>query len=54
LAGGCASIESIDKLIEEELGIPAFVANPFINMALSNKIKPRHYTNNKFFLPLLA
>ena len=41
LAGGCASISGIDKLIEEELGIPTFVANPFINMALSNKIKPQ-------------
>lgn len=35
-----------DKLIEEELGIPAFVANPFINMALSNKIKPQSLSND--------
>ncbi|OQK15286.1 pilus assembly protein PilM [Methyloprofundus sedimenti] len=46
LAGGCASIPGIDKLIEEELGIPAFVANPFINMALSNKIKPQSLSND--------
>ena len=46
LAGGCASISGIDKLIEEELGIPAFVANPFINMALSNKIKPQSLSND--------
>ena len=46
LAGGCASIPGVDKLIEEELGIPAFVANPFINMALSNKIKPQSLSND--------
>ncbi|WP_428355549.1 pilus assembly protein PilM [Methyloprofundus sp.] len=46
LAGGCASIPGIDKLIEEELGIPAFVANPFTNMALSNKIKPQSLSND--------
>lgn len=46
LAGGCASIAGIDKLVEQELGIPAFVANPFINMALSNKIKPQSLSND--------
>ena len=46
LAGGCATIPGVDKLIEEELGIPAFVANPFINMALSNKIKPQSLSND--------
>jgi type IV pilus assembly protein PilM len=46
LAGGCASIIGIDKLVEQELGIPAVVANPFINMALSNKIKPQSLSND--------
>jgi len=46
LAGGCASITGIDKLVEQELGIPAFVANPFINMALSNKVKPQSLSND--------
>ena len=46
LAGGCASIAGIDKLVEQELAIPAFVANPFINMALSNKIKPQSLSND--------
>lgn len=46
LAGGCASIPGVDKLISEELGIPAFVANPFINMALSNRIKPQSLSND--------
>ncbi len=46
LAGGCSSIAGIDKLVEQELGIPVFVANPFINMALSNKIKPQSLSND--------
>lgn len=46
LAGGCASIAGVDKLVEQELGIPAFVANPFINMALSSKIKPQSLSND--------
>jgi len=46
LAGGCASIAGIDKLVEQELGIPALIANPFINMALSSKIKPQSLSND--------
>ncbi|MCK5189306.1 MAG: pilus assembly protein PilM, partial [Methylococcales bacterium] len=34
LAGGCSSIPGLEKLVEQNLGIPAYVANPFINMAL--------------------
>ncbi len=39
LAGGAASIHSIDELIEERLGIPTMVADPFIHMSFSAKIK---------------
>lgn len=46
LAGGCASIEGLDKLVEEDLGIAAFIANPFVNMALSNKVKPQSLSND--------
>ncbi|MBK8817206.1 MAG: pilus assembly protein PilM [Methylococcaceae bacterium] len=41
LAGGCASIPGIDSLVEQSLGITAYIANPFISMALSNKVKPQ-------------
>ena len=40
LAGGCASISGIDELVESNLRIPTYVANPFINMTFSNKINP--------------
>ncbi len=46
LAGGCASIAGMDKLVEQDLGIPVYIANPFINMALSNKIKPQSLSND--------
>ncbi|MCX7098495.1 MAG: pilus assembly protein PilM [Methylococcales bacterium] len=39
LAGGCASIPGIAKLVENNLGVPVYIANPFMNMDLSHKIK---------------
>jgi len=46
LAGGCASITGIQALIEQELSMPTYIANPFINMALSNKVKPQALSND--------
>ncbi len=46
LAGGCASISGIEKIVEQSLGIPTYVANPFINMALSNRVKPQSLSND--------
>lgn len=46
LAGGCSSIPGLEKLVEQNLGVQAFVANPFINMALSNKVKPQSLSND--------
>lgn len=46
LAGGCASIPGLDKIVEKSIGIPAYVANPFINMALSNRVKPQSLSND--------
>ena len=38
LAGGCALIPGIDQLVEKSLAVPVYIANPFIDMTLSNKI----------------
>ncbi|MEQ1528408.1 MAG: pilus assembly protein PilM [Methylococcales bacterium] len=46
LAGGCASIPGIDKMVEQSLGVSTYVANPFINMALSSKVKPQALSND--------
>jgi type IV pilus assembly protein PilM len=39
LAGGAASIRKVDELVEERLGLPTMVANPFTQMSLSPRVK---------------
>lgn len=46
LAGGCAAIVSIDRYVEQNLGIPTIVANPFLNMSLSGRVKPQSLGND--------
>jgi len=46
LAGGCASISGIDKLVQQTIGVPAIIANPFINMTLSSKVTPQALSND--------
>ena len=46
LAGGCSSIPGIEKLVEQNLGVPSLVANPFINMALSNRVRPQSLSSD--------
>lgn len=46
LAGGCSSMPGFKNLVEQNFNIPAFVSNPFINMELSNKVKPQNLTND--------
>ncbi|MDQ7089547.1 MAG: pilus assembly protein PilM [Methylococcales bacterium] len=46
LAGGCASIQGLEELIKENIGMDSYVANPFINMALSNRVKPQSLSND--------
>lgn len=38
LAGGCASIEGIAGVVEQDVGVPTKVANPFAAMSLSSKV----------------
>jgi type IV pilus assembly protein PilM len=46
LAGGCSSMAGMSELVEKELGYPVYMANPFIHMALSNKVKPQSLSND--------
>ncbi|MCK5888692.1 MAG: pilus assembly protein PilM [Methylococcales bacterium] len=46
LAGGCASIAGLDKLVEKELGITTYVANPFLKMSLSKRVKQKSLSND--------
>ena len=38
LAGGTASIDGLSDMIEHKLGTPTVIANPFVDMSLSNKV----------------
>ncbi len=38
LAGGVASMQGLDTLVQDKLGIPATVANPFAEMSISSKV----------------
>ena len=38
LAGGTSSIVNLDQLVQQKIGTPTLVANPFANMTMSNKV----------------
>ncbi len=42
LAGGCAVIPGVDDLVANRTQISTVVANPFANMALSQRIRPKN------------
>jgi type IV pilus assembly protein PilM len=46
LAGGAASIRNIDELVEERLGIPTLVANPFTHMSMSSKVRAQQLSRD--------
>jgi type IV pilus assembly protein PilM len=39
LAGGCAAIEGLGPLLQEQLGVPCIVANPLARMSLSTRVQ---------------
>ena len=39
LAGGCASIQGIAQMVEEQLGVPTMIANPLANMTLGPRVQ---------------
>jgi len=41
LAGGCALLPGIDELVAKRAGVATVIANPFANMAMSDRIRPR-------------
>ncbi|RUL64087.1 pilus assembly protein PilM [Dyella dinghuensis] len=46
LAGGCASIDGINTMLEEQLGLPCVVANPLARMSLSNRVQAQSLTQD--------
>ena len=39
LAGGCASIEGLGAMLEDQLGVPCIIANPLARMSLSPRVQ---------------
>jgi len=46
LAGGSASIAGLPELIQDKVGAACSVANPFTDMALSNKVSASAIAND--------
>ena len=38
MAGGVSSMEGLADLVQDKLGTPTMVANPFANMGVSSKV----------------
>ncbi len=46
LAGGSASIDGLAELVEEKVGTPTIVGNPFVDMSLSSKVSAGALSND--------
>ncbi|MCY1179261.1 type IV pilus assembly protein PilM [compost metagenome] len=46
LAGGTASVPGLDRLIEQQLGTPTLIANPFSDMTLGSKVNGAALTSD--------
>ena len=46
MAGGCAAIPGIDEVVARRASVSTMIANPFANMALSSKIRPKYLTTD--------
>ncbi|MEO1766482.1 pilus assembly protein PilM [Thiobacter aerophilum] len=44
LGGGCALLPGLDEIVANRTQVSTMIANPFANMALSSRIKPRQLT----------
>lgn len=44
LAGGCAMIQGLDEVVSSRTQVSTMIANPFANMALSPRVKPKQLT----------
>lgn len=44
LAGGCAMIPGLDEVVASRTQVSTMIANPFANMALSSRVRPKQLT----------
>ncbi len=46
LSGGCAAISGVDEAVAKRTQVSTTIANPFANMAVSSKIRPKNLTQD--------
>ncbi len=46
LSGGCAAMPGVDEAVTKRTQVNTVVANPFANMAVSSKIRPKNLTQD--------
>jgi type IV pilus assembly protein PilM len=46
LSGGCAAIPGVDEVVAKRTQINTTIANPFANMALSSRVRPKNLTQD--------
>jgi type IV pilus assembly protein PilM len=46
LSGGCAALPGVDEAVNKRTQVNTVVANPFTNMAVSSKIRPKNLTQD--------
>ena len=54
MAGGSSAIEGVVEMVEEELGVPTLLANPFINMDIAPNVKPQRLGDDASSLLIAA
>jgi type IV pilus assembly protein PilM len=54
LAGGCASIPGVDRVIAERTGVQVSIANPFAHMAISSRVRAPSLANDAPALMIAA
>lgn len=42
LSGGCAALPGVDRVVSQRTQVNTIIANPFANMALSSKVRPKN------------
>lgn len=46
VAGGCASIQGVNELIQPKVDVPVTIANPFANMSVASKVRADALAND--------
>jgi type IV pilus assembly protein PilM len=54
LSGGCAVLPGLDELVAKRAGVTTVLANPFANMAASDRIRPRQLAQDAPMLLIAA